>query len=148
MPAVTVCSSPIGDPITTTGSSAAGVRPSSSGSRYRSTYSSARSFFGSQDQKYWHNDFGNLYCVTADTVTAPAGMCNATGSTADAKVHKVYRYDYLDRMESVRKYSAGSLTDEASYTYDPFNGLVRETENYVKASVRRTPLRTRASRRC
>ncbi|HEU4349309.1 MAG TPA: RHS repeat-associated core domain-containing protein [Actinoplanes sp.] len=84
---------------------------------------------GTVTNKYWYDNAGRLDCVTTSAGTA--AMCSPSdGGTANAALVADYQYDGLDRLVAHRKYSAGSKTDSATYTYDAFDRVAKETETH------------------
>jgi len=84
--------------------------------------------------KYWHDELGNLDCVT--TGAGGRADCDPAGGAAASLVAD-YTYDYLDRLAAARSYAAGSLTDTSTYVYDALNRPVRQVEDHITANLGR-----------
>jgi hypothetical protein len=63
---------------------------------------------------------------------------SSDGGTASANLVTDYRYDYLNRMESLRQYSGGTRTDRTRYTYDALDRTSREVEDHGDTDNERT----------
>ena len=79
--------------------------------------------------EYWYDDFGNTDCLTL-AAGSQADCSPSDGGIASANLVTDYRYDYLNRMESLRQYSGGTRTDRTRYTYDALDRNSREVEDH------------------
>lgn len=84
---------------------------------------------GGATNKYWYDNAGRLDCVTTSAGSA-ANCSPSDGGTPNAALVADYQYDGLDRLVGSRKYSAGTKTDSATYSYDAFDRVAKETETH------------------
>jgi RHS repeat-associated protein len=88
-----------------------------------------QSVTGGQTLKYFYDDLGRQQCVTDGAGSQTD--CNPSDNTsASTDLVTDYRYDYLDRLQTFRAFSAGTRTDEANYVYDAENRQVQESEQH------------------
>jgi RHS repeat-associated protein len=88
-----------------------------------------KSVNGGQTFLYWYDDLGRQQCVT-DAGGARADCNPSENTTASSDLVSDYRYDYLDRLQTFRAFSAGTRTDEANYVYDALDRQVQESEQH------------------
>jgi RHS repeat-associated protein len=82
---------------------------------------------GGVTYQYWYDALGREQCVT--TGASSSSICSvAAGQTASTSLVAAYEYDYQDRLIGYQTYSAGSLGNQADYTYDALNRTYQETE--------------------
>ena len=85
---------------------------------------------GGVTAKYWYLPLGELDCIT--TAAGSQANCSPSDGAAVSNLIVDHAYDYLSRLAHTRQYSAGStLTDEATYVYDPLDRTVTEKENHT-----------------
>ncbi|MDQ4124324.1 MAG: DNRLRE domain-containing protein [Actinomycetota bacterium] len=79
---------------------------------------------GSITQTYMYDTEGNLECVVTNSPTeCPTGAPPST-------LVKDYEWDDLNRLERVATFSGGNMTDEAVYTHDALDRVVKEVERH------------------
>lgn len=92
---------------------------------------------GGATGKYWYDDLGNTDCLTL-AAGSQADCSPSEGGTASGNLVTDYRYDYLNRLEGFRQYSAGSRTDRTQYTYDALDRTTKEQEDHGGSGNDRT----------
>ncbi len=87
---------------------------------------------------YWYDPLGRLTCVT--TTAGKASSCNSvtTGGTVSAAVVTANSYDFMDRFTATHSYSAGTLTSDATYSYDALDRTAQEVESHPATNLNRT----------
>ena len=83
---------------------------------------------GTNVNKYFYDDFGNLDCITGSTgleshCSKSAQDTPATGVLSD------YAYDDLNRMTNYRSFAANDNTN-TDYSYDGLDRLIKEVEDH------------------
>lgn len=90
-------------------------------------------------KKLHYDPFGNLDCTT--TATGTAGDCSPPeGATPSTRLLADFAYDYRTRLASARAFASSTVTDEASYRYDPLDRPVEQTERHGAGSPKTTLL--------
>jgi RHS repeat-associated protein len=85
----------------------------------------------------WYDSLGRLTCIT--TTAGSASSCNvATNGSVSSAVITSYSYDFMDRFTATSTYSLGTLTSNATYTYDALDRTAKETEKHPSANLTRT----------
>ena len=81
--------------------------------------------------KYWYLPLGDLDCIT--TAAGTQADCSPGGDgPASTNLITDHAYDYLSRLQGTRQYAGGgTLTDKATYVYDPLDRTVTEWEDHV-----------------
>jgi RHS repeat-associated protein len=88
-------------------------------------------------RNYFYDDDGNLDCVTNENA---ASCPPAPGQVApiDESLEEDLGWHYQGRLQSHRRYSNGTLTDEADYDHDPLKRLYEQTETHAGQGRRTT----------
>ncbi len=82
-----------------------------------------------QMQRYFYDAYGNVDCITNDAGTQ--GDCSpVAGAPVSTSLVQDFGYDDLNRLSSSRSFTASAETDSASYTYDPLDRPIAETEKH------------------
>ena len=87
-------------------------------------------------RKSFYDDDGNLDCVTNQNAAScpPAPQ----GAPIDASLEEDLGWHHQGRLQSYRRYSNGTLTDEADYDHDPLKRLYEQTETHAGQGQRTT----------
>ncbi len=82
-------------------------------------------------RRHHYDSWGNLDCVTKDTVD-PATACKLHQNATSTSVYEDYTYDHLNRLRAYRAYNitTGARSDHARYFVDPLERVYRERENH------------------
>ncbi len=82
-------------------------------------------------RRHHYDSWGNLDCVTKDSVD-PLTACKLHQGATSTNVYEDYTYDHLNRLRAYRAYNTatGARTDHARYFVDPLERVYRERENH------------------
>ncbi|HYP23538.1 MAG TPA: DNRLRE domain-containing protein [Actinomycetota bacterium] len=83
---------------------------------------------GSNVNKYFYDDYGNLDCVTGATGVDTDCSKSAQGSPATG-VLSDYAYDDLNRMTNYRSFASDDNTN-TDYSYDGLDRVIKEVEDH------------------
>jgi RHS repeat-associated protein len=89
-------------------------------------------------RKYSYDDDGNLNCVTIGPLSSTADCPDAFGAPVSSNLEERFTWQYQNQLQCYRRYDSNGQRDKATYTHDPFNRVVTESEQHRNQADRST----------